>query len=85
LPDSHFIDGGWAAATAGAMMETYDPGSASPHARFAAGDAEDVARAVDSAARALASHDGLGHGRRARTSVADTSATRRTVNGLSLC
>ncbi|QKC85205.1 aldehyde dehydrogenase family protein [Mesorhizobium sp. NZP2077] len=53
LPDSHFIDGGWAAAAAGAMMETCDPGSASPHARFAAGDAEDVARAVDSAARAF--------------------------------
>src|SRR5262245_10849870 len=49
LPDSHFIGGEWVKPAAGETMESFDPGRASPHATFAAGDAEDVARAVDSA------------------------------------
>lgn len=52
LPSEHFIDGEWRAPLAGNMMETFDPGSAEAHARFAAGTADDVAEAVASAKRA---------------------------------
>lgn len=52
LPQNHFIDGAWRASAGGGMMESFDPGSASPHASFAAGDADDVAIAVASARRA---------------------------------
>jgi len=54
LPDKHFIGGEWVASAAGGTMDTFDPGKASPHASFAAGDAEDVARAVDSSAKGFA-------------------------------
>ena len=40
LPDNHFIGGEWVKPAAGGTMETFDPGRAAPHARFAAGDAE---------------------------------------------
>ncbi|MFI0842559.1 aldehyde dehydrogenase family protein [Mesorhizobium sp. IMUNJ 23232] len=52
LPDKHFIDGAWRPSAGGGMMESFDPGRASPHATFAAGDAEDTAIAVASARRA---------------------------------
>jgi aldehyde dehydrogenase (NAD+)/betaine-aldehyde dehydrogenase len=52
LPSEHFIDSEWRAPLAGNMMETFDPGSAEAHARFAAGTADDVAEAVASAKRA---------------------------------
>lgn len=52
LPAELFIDGEWRAPLAGNMMETFDPGSAEAHARFAAGTADDVAEAVASAKRA---------------------------------
>ena len=32
LPDKHFIDGRWVASANGGTMESFDPGSASPHA-----------------------------------------------------
>jgi aldehyde dehydrogenase (NAD+) len=53
LPDRHFIDGRWQAAADGGMMETFDPGRATPHARFAAGTAADADAAVDAAERAF--------------------------------
>lgn len=49
LPSRHFIDGEHAASASGATMETFDPGSGRPFARFAAGSAEDVDRAVQAA------------------------------------
>ena len=52
LPDKHFIDGRWVASANGGTMESFDPGSASPHATFAAGSADDAAAAVEAAARA---------------------------------
>ncbi|MDQ6433856.1 aldehyde dehydrogenase family protein [Mesorhizobium sp. LHD-90] len=52
LPDRHFIDGAWRPASGGGVMESFDPGRASPHAVFAAGDEEDVAAAVAAAKRA---------------------------------
>lgn len=52
LPSTHFIDGEWRKPQAGMAMETFDPGRAEPHARFAAGTAEDVAEAVEAAKRA---------------------------------
>ena len=52
LPDQHFIDGGWRASAGGERMQTFDPGRGEPHADFAAGQAEDVAAAVDAASRA---------------------------------
>jgi aldehyde dehydrogenase (NAD+) len=52
LPSAHFIDGHWQASDNGAMMETFDPGSAKPHASFAAGSAADVDAAVGAAKRA---------------------------------
>jgi len=54
LPAQHFIDGAWTAPASGATLETFDPGSGRAFARFAAGDAEDVDRAVQAADRALA-------------------------------
>ncbi len=53
LPSRHFIDGKWTAAAAGGTMESFDPGSGRPFHTFAAGDAADVDRAVESAHRAL--------------------------------
>lgn len=52
LPSAHFIDGEWRKPQSGMLMETFDPGRAEPHARFAAGTAEDVAEAVEAAKRA---------------------------------
>ncbi len=49
LPGRHWIGGAWQAAAAGRTMESFDPGSGRAHARFAAGDAEDVAAAVAAA------------------------------------
>ncbi len=53
LPSGHFIDGRFAASTSGAEMESFDPGRGVPFATFAAGSAEDVARAVVAARAAL--------------------------------
>lgn len=52
LPDRHFIGGDWVAPVAGQMMETFDAGSGRAFHAFAAGDADDVARAVEAADRA---------------------------------
>ena len=52
LPSMHFIQGGWRQSASGQVMESFDPGRAEPHARFAAGTAEDVAEAVSSASQA---------------------------------
>ncbi|ETX16028.1 aldehyde dehydrogenase [Roseivivax halodurans JCM 10272] len=49
LPDGHFIDGAIVAPAAGGKMESFDPGTGRPYASFAAGDAEDVDRALVSA------------------------------------
>ncbi|MGQ3280259.1 MAG: aldehyde dehydrogenase family protein, partial [Shinella sp.] len=47
LPDGHFIDGAFVAASGGRSMETFDPGAARAFHAFAAGDGSDVDRAVD--------------------------------------
>ncbi len=52
LPDGHFIDGAFVAPASGGKMETYDPGSSRAFHAFAAGDGEDVERAVAAASRA---------------------------------
>lgn len=53
LPSGHFIDGRFSASISGAKMESFDPGRGVPFATFAAGSAEDVARAVAAARAAL--------------------------------
>ncbi len=53
LPSGHFIDGRFAASISGAEMPSFDPGRGVPFATFAAGSAEDVARAVVAARAAL--------------------------------
>lgn len=53
LPSGHFIGGQFVDAASGATMECFDPGTGAVFARFAAGDADDVDRAVSDAARAL--------------------------------
>ena len=52
LPADHFIAGAWSPPAAGERMETLDPGRAAPFHDFAAGDAEDVDRAVSVASSA---------------------------------
>lgn len=52
LPTGHFIGGRWQPPAAGRFTETYDPGRAEPHARFAAGTAEDADAAVTAATEA---------------------------------
>jgi aldehyde dehydrogenase (NAD+) len=52
LPRDHFINGRWVAPLSGRMMETFDPGLGRAYHKFAAGDADDIAAAVDSALRA---------------------------------
>ena len=51
LPEGHLIDGHFVASGSGARMASVDPGNGKVFAEFAAGDAKDVARAVESAAR----------------------------------
>ncbi len=53
LPGEHFIAGRWTPAAARRSMESFDPGTGQAFARFAAGDAEDVDRAVRAAQAAL--------------------------------
>ena len=53
LPGGHFIDGEAVASLSGATMESFDPGTGRAFHAFAAGDAADVARAVESADAAL--------------------------------
>jgi acyl-CoA reductase-like NAD-dependent aldehyde dehydrogenase len=53
LPSRHFIDGQWAVAASGARMPSLDPGTGEVFTEFAAGDADDVDRAVRSARAAL--------------------------------
>jgi glycine dehydrogenase len=55
LPQGHFIDGDFVAAVGGALMDTCDPSRGKAFATFAAGDVQDIDRAVGSARRALAS------------------------------
>ncbi|MCJ8056637.1 aldehyde dehydrogenase family protein [Shinella curvata] len=52
LPSGHFIDGGFVAASGGRMMETFDPGASRAYHSFAAGNGDDVDRAVAAARRA---------------------------------
>ena len=54
LPAGHFIDGAYRSSANGGAMEAFDPGLGKAFASFAAGDAEDVERAVASAARGAA-------------------------------
>jgi aldehyde dehydrogenase (NAD+)/betaine-aldehyde dehydrogenase len=51
LPTGHLIDGHFVPAASGATMQSFDPGNGRVFAEFAAGDAQDVARAVESASR----------------------------------
>jgi aldehyde dehydrogenase (NAD+)/betaine-aldehyde dehydrogenase len=52
LPKDHFIDGAFTEAGARRSMDTFDPGAARAFHGFAAGDADDVDRAVAAAKRA---------------------------------
>ncbi|MCF3934839.1 aldehyde dehydrogenase family protein [Acuticoccus sp. M5D2P5] len=54
LPADHFIAGAWTAPAANQRMETFDAGLGKPFHDFAAGNAEDVDRAVTSAHEAQA-------------------------------
>jgi aldehyde dehydrogenase (NAD+) len=53
LPATHFIAGEWTPPACGRTMESLDPGTGQPFHSFAAGDAEDVDRAVRGADAAL--------------------------------
>lgn len=53
LPSQMYIDGQWRNAASGAQMETFDPGTEKPFARFAAGNQDDVEAAVASSERAF--------------------------------
>lgn len=53
LPSRHFIGGQWVASAGGGEMESFDPGSGRAFTKFAAGNADDVDRAVVSARRGL--------------------------------
>ncbi|MDH5540979.1 MAG: aldehyde dehydrogenase family protein, partial [Rhizobacter sp.] len=53
LPQQHFIDGQWTAPANGGRMRSVDPGTGRAFTEFAAGDAEDVDRAVHAARGAL--------------------------------
>ena len=53
LPDKHFIHGKFVSSADGTMLESIDPATGKTHAQFARGKAEDVDRAVKSAALAL--------------------------------
>ncbi|WP_353230177.1 aldehyde dehydrogenase family protein [Novosphingobium sp.] len=54
LPNGHFIDGQFQPPINGQMMDSLDPALGRPFAAFAAGDADDVERAVASATRGFA-------------------------------
>lgn len=51
LPKGHFIDGHFVEPISGAEMESFDPGTGRAFASFAAGDAQDIERAVASACK----------------------------------
>jgi aldehyde dehydrogenase (NAD+)/betaine-aldehyde dehydrogenase len=53
LPNGHYIDGATIRAAGGAQMESFDPGTGKAFAAFAAGDAEDIERAITAAASGL--------------------------------
>lgn len=53
LPDQHFIGGQWMKPANGGRMHSLDPGTEQAFAEFAAGDAEDIDRAVKAARGAL--------------------------------
>lgn len=53
LPRGHFIAGRFVASASGREMESFDPGRGAVFASFAAGDGEDVERAVRAARAAL--------------------------------
>jgi len=53
LPSQHFIDGRWQAAADGGRLAVQDPGTGRDFAEVAAGNAEDVDRAVQAARRAF--------------------------------
>ena len=52
LPQGHFIDGAFVAPVSGRTMESFDPGTGRAFTRFAAGEADDIDRAVRAADRA---------------------------------
>lgn len=54
LPEGHFISGRFTSLPGCRLIESFDPGSGRPFANFAAGDASDVDRAVNAAAKAFA-------------------------------
>lgn len=53
LPDGHFIDGRITQGASGEFLESHDPGNGQPFARFSAGNADDVAKAVEAAEKGL--------------------------------
>lgn len=85
LPDRHWIDGGWHGARAGGTMESWDAGTARPYARFAAGDADDIADAVASARAAFAGPWGrMTPAERGRILLAGAEAIRRHADRLAV-
>lgn len=53
LPSQHFIDGAFVSGSSGDSFESFDPGRGVAFARFAAGNSEDIDRAVIAARKAL--------------------------------
>lgn len=85
LPEHHWIDGGWQPARAGRAMETWDAGSARAYARFAAGDADDIADAVASSRSGLAGPWGrMAPAERGRILLAGAEAIRRHADRLAV-
>jgi len=53
LPDRHLIAGNWTPSASGGIMESVDPGNGNAFHQFAAGDADDIERAVENSHAAL--------------------------------
>ncbi|MBU3738950.1 MAG: aldehyde dehydrogenase family protein [Rhodoferax sp.] len=84
LPQGHWIDGAECPAASGATLESLDPGLARPLAEFAAGDAEDVDRACQAAARGLAVWRRSAPGARAQVLRAMATLLRQRVGWLAV-
>jgi len=85
LPEHHWIDGRWQPARAGATLEDWDAGRGTVHARFAAGDADDIADAVASARTALRGPWGqMTPAERGRILMAGAEAIRRHADRLAV-
>ncbi len=85
LPEHHWIDGRWQPARAGGTLDDWDAGRGMIYARFAAGDADDVADAVASARAALRGPWGqMTPAERGRILLAGAEAIRRHADRLAV-